>query len=82
MRHCIKLLNTNSAPGSDGITPNHLRFAIDSKLVLHLSTMFNICLTYGVLPDEINKGIFVPILKKAHLTQLKLAATDPSQYLL
>ena len=67
MRHYIKLLNTNSAPGSDGITPNHLRFASDSKLVLHLSTMFNICLTYGVLPDEFNKGILVPILKKSTL---------------
>ena len=62
--HCLK---PNSAPGGDGVTAEHLRFASDTSLMLHLCRLFTICFTYGVVPSGFTKGILVPILKKSSL---------------
>ena len=62
--HCLK---PNSAPGGDGVTAEHLRFASDTSLMLHLCRLFTICFTYGVVPSGLTKGILVPILKKSSL---------------
>ena len=65
--HCLK---PNSAPGGDGVTAEHLRFASDTSLMLHLCPLFTICFTYGVVPPGFTKGILVPILKSLLWTLL------------
>jgi hypothetical protein len=77
VRRYIKRLNTHSTPGCDGITTNHLKFAADSKLVLHLTDMFNICMKFGVLPDAFGHGILVPILKKSTLNPGEASSYRP-----
>ena len=67
MKKYIKQLKSGTAAGVDGITTEHLKTALDSKLPLLLSNMFTICLRYGVLPDSFFKGTLVPILKKVNL---------------
>ena len=61
----IKQLKRNSAAGYDGITAEHLIYAMDSNLPLHLSCLFSLCIYYGIIPDHFNNGLLVPIIKKA-----------------
>ena len=42
IRRYIKKLKVNTAPGCDGITPEHLKISIDSKLLVHLSRLFTV----------------------------------------
>ena len=67
IRRYINKLKSGSAAGFDGITAEHLKFATHSNLILRISNMFSICLTYGIVPDSFLKGIVVPILKKSTL---------------
>ena len=67
VRSAINKLNNGCASGLDGITSEHLKYAVDSMLILQLSVLFSICLTYGVIPDTFCAGLLVPILKKSNL---------------
>ena len=64
IRQFVQKLKGNTAPGCDGISTEHLKFAMKSKLALHLSNLLTICVKFGVVPDNFNKGILVPILKR------------------
>ena len=45
--HCLK---PNSAPGSNGVTAEHLRFASDTSLMLHLCRLFVIHMEWSSQP--------------------------------
>ena len=67
IRHYIKRLKPGAAPGSDGITGEHLKTAMNSKLPLHLSNLLSTCVRFGVIPDHFCHGLLIPILKKRTL---------------
>ena len=45
---CLKY---GTAAGHDGITTEHLRFALNAKLPLYLSHLLTVCLQFGEVPD-------------------------------
>ena len=49
--------------------------AINSKLPLHLSNLFTICVRFGVVPDAFCHGSLIPILKKSTFNP-----SDPRSY--
>ena len=63
----IKKLKAGKAPGYDGITPEHLKYSIDTNVPLLLSEIFNTCVSYGVIPNSFKIGILLPLLKKSNL---------------
>ena len=67
----IKQLKSGSAPGCDGITLEHIKFAMSTNFMAHLCSMFSVCVRYAVVPDLFHEGVLIPILKKSTL--------DPSQ---
>ena len=71
----IRMLNSGSAPGRDGITSEHLKLALHSKLPLHLCSLFSLCIRFGILPDYFCQGLMIPILKKYTLN-----TSDASSY--
>ena len=64
MKRYIKKLHLGSSPGIDGIVSEHLKYAINSGIVRHLSVMLSLCLKYGIVPISFTKGVLVPLLKK------------------
>ena len=46
------------------ISGEHIKFAMSSNLPAILCNMFAVCLKYGIIPEIINYGILVPVLKK------------------
>ena len=48
----IKQLNTKCSPGIDGIYSEHLKYAVNSSIPLHISTLISLCVTYGHVPDS------------------------------
>ena len=71
----IRMLNSGSAPGCDGIASEHLKLALHSKLPLHLCSLFSLCIRFGILPDYFCQGLLIPILKKYTLNP-----SDASSY--
>ena len=63
----IKKLKPGRAPGPDGVTAEHLKYAGNGILPLLLSQLLNCCLQFGVIPPSLTKGTLVPILKKTGL---------------
>jgi hypothetical protein len=63
----IKKLNSGSAPGIDGIMAEHLKYALNSRIVNHISVMLSICFKYGIVPVSFSQGLLVPLLKKPTL---------------
>ena len=75
IRKFIKKLKPGRAAGYDGITPEHLKYSIDTKLPEILSILLNNCVKYGILPQCFRMGILIPILKKPSLD-----SSMPSNY--
>ena len=75
IRRYIKKLKPNT--GCDGITPEHLKNSIDSKLLVHLSRLFTVCVKFGVLPDKFNHSVLVPIIKKSTLDPTSASSYRP-----
>ena len=67
VRLYIKKLKLGRSPGYDGVTPEHLRYAVDTGLPVVLSAILNTCVEFGVLPDCFRTGLLIPIVKKANL---------------
>ena len=67
MKTCIKKLKNNCSPGIDGITSEHIKYASDTDLKMHLCKLFSVCFMYGVTPTSFNYGMLVPLLKKSTL---------------
>ena len=64
VRRLIKQLKLNASPAQDGITAEHLVYALDSKIISHLSYMLTLCIQFGVVPDNFRRGVLIPIPKK------------------
>ena len=63
----IKKLNSGSSPEIDGIRAEHLKHALGSRIIRHISVMFSLCLKYGIIPNTFCQGLLVPLLKKPTL---------------
>ena len=71
MRKYIAGLKSGSSVGTDNISAEHFKYAVDSVLVTHLCQLFTWCFKYGIVPTEFKKGLLIPLLKKPTL--------DPSE---
>ena len=67
VRKYIKCLKSETAPGIDGIQPEHLKYSLNSNLPSLLSNLFTVCLRFGIIPDSFCKELLVPVLKKSSL---------------
>ncbi|KAK2144367.1 hypothetical protein LSH36_764g00056 [Paralvinella palmiformis] len=45
----------------------HLKHALDSRIIRHISVMFSLRLKYGFIPNTFCQGLLVPLLKKPTL---------------
>ena len=45
----------------------HLKYATESNIVNHLSSMSTLCLKFGIVPKSFSSGLLVPLLKKPTL---------------
>ena len=63
----IRKLKLGRAPGPDGVTPEHLKYANNDSLTLLLSKLLNCCVHYGCLPSSFTNGTLIPLLKKPSL---------------
>ena len=75
VRKYLRHLKGNTAAGYDGVTAEHLKFATASKLPLHISALFTQCVRFGIIPEQFNNGLVIPLLKKPTLNP-----TDPGSY--
>ena len=71
----IRRLKSGTAPGIDGITPDHLKYGVKTILPNILSHLFTVCVRYGVIPRSFTEEILIPILKKPNSDP-----TVPSNY--
>jgi len=55
-------LPLNRAAGKDGIFAEHIFYA-DSSVCNHMSSLFNVCLMHGKIPQECMQTVVVPICK-------------------
>ncbi len=62
----IKKLKQVATPGYDGVSSEHLKFAINTSLPQYLSDILTVCFRYGVLQRSFYCGILVPLLQKQH----------------
>ena len=65
MRQLIRQLKLNASPAQNGITVEHLIYALDSQIIDHLSYMMTLCIQFGVVPDNFRRGVLIPIQKKS-----------------
>ena len=65
MRKLIRQLKLNASPAQDGITAEHLIYALDSQIIDHLSYMLTLCIQFGVVPENFRRGVLIPIPKKS-----------------
>jgi len=63
----IGRLSSNSAPGMDGVTGEHLKHGKCDLLCTTLSVLLSHCLSWQVTPSIFKVGVIVPILKKPSL---------------
>ena len=62
VKSLLHKLPLNRAAGKDGILAEHISYA-DSSVCNHLSSLFNVCLIHGKLPQECMQTVIVPICK-------------------
>ena len=62
VRKAVEKLNNKKAPGFDGITAEHIKFAGES-LVHVLCLLYNHCVKLEYIPVSFRKGIQVPLYK-------------------
>ena len=55
-------LKRGKAAGLGGLTMEHVVYS-HPVLISHLTTLFNVMLTYGLVPDAFGHGIIVPLVK-------------------
>ena len=67
VKYYIAKLNSGSSPGIDDIMTEHLKYATESSIVNHLSSMLTSCLKFGIVSKSISSGLLVPLLKKPTL---------------
>ena len=74
VRGAIMKLNMGKAPGYDGITTEHIRYAGDA-IVQPLCDIFNMCVEHEYVPCNFRRGIQVPLYKGKNTCSL-----DPDNY--
>ena len=62
IKSLLHKLPLNRAAGKDGIFAEHISYA-DSSACNHLSSLFNVCLMHGKIPQECMQTVIVPICK-------------------
>ena len=67
MKKYMSKIKLGCSPGSDAITGEHVRYAANTNIVLHLCQLFTVCFKNGIVPTKFKNGILIPILKKATL---------------
>ena len=70
----IEKLNLGKAPGYDGVTSEHIRFA-GISILKPLCDLFNLCVRMEYVPSNFRKGIQVPLYKGKNTCTL-----DPDNY--
>ena len=65
MKKYMSKIKLGCSPGSDAITGEHVRYAANTNIVLHLCQLFTVCFKNGIVPTKFKNGILIPILKKA-----------------
>ena len=73
----IKMLKSGSAPGLDGITSEHLKFALQCSLPSYLAVLLTLCFRFGVVPDSFCRGLLVPVMEKANLDPTECKSYRP-----
>jgi hypothetical protein len=73
----IKKLKPGRAPGPDGISAEHLKYAGNDILPLLLSKLLNCCVQFGHLPSNFTNGLLIPLLKNPAWTQVYPTITGP-----
>ena len=64
LRLYIGRLRNGCAAGIDGISAEHLKWSLDTRILSVLSGMLTLCIRFGIVGDSFMKGLLVPILKK------------------
>ena len=62
IKSLLHKLPLNRSSGKDGIFAEHIFYA-DSSVCNHLSSLFNVCLMHGKIPQECMQTVIVPICK-------------------
>ena len=65
----LKRLHTKKAPGVDGISTEHIIYAGDSMVTV-LLLLFNLVVSLEYVPDNLRRGIQVPLFKGKNLCSL------------
>ena len=60
-------LRLGCAAAVDGITADHVKWAMGSRLASTLRRILSICVRYGIVPDSFTKGLLIPLLKKSNI---------------
>ena len=58
-------MKAGCAPGIDGINSEHVKYANNPNIVLHICKLFTYCFKFSIVPTCYTKGLSIPILKKA-----------------
>jgi len=61
VQQCIAKLKKGKAPGLDGLMAEHILLA-HPIIAVHLSLLFNVLLTHGVVPDGFARGVVIAII--------------------
>jgi len=64
VRKYISKLKPNAAAGIDGISPQHFKQALDTDIVLHLSSLLTLCCRHSIVPEAFTQGMIIPIPKQ------------------
>ena len=67
VRKYIAKLNSGCSAGLDGIMAEHLKYAYNSILLLHLSILLSICVSFGIVNNHYCDGLLIPYLKKTKI---------------
>ena len=78
IRKNIDKLKRKTAPGYDGITTEHLLYANSDVLCNILSNIYTTMMTHNIVPDNLQIGVIIPILKNLHLHRMILTTTGLS----
>jgi hypothetical protein len=65
MRKVITSLRRSVAPGSDGITAEHLQFGCSEVLCDVLCDIYSMMLSHAIVPSLFKTGVIIPVIKKA-----------------
>ena len=67
LKKYVNKLRSGCAAGIDGISAEHLKFAVGTKVIKVLCSMLTICIRFGIVPDSFAKGLLIPLLKKSNI---------------